>query len=308
MTITMRAYRSEDDYWRIRSFLRQVYLLNDRRERSWQTYRFDYWRWHGNANILQMRLPQVVFLWETAKGEIAAVLNPESKQDAYLQIHPQARTATLEQEMLDVAERELAFPDAQGVRKLYVWTAQDDRLRQEVLKERGYTRLYVYEQQRRRSMSIPIPNMPLPQGYRVRPLGDVEELPARSWLSWQAFHPDEPDEDYEGWEWYRNIQRAPLYRRDLDLVAVAPDGELAAFCTIWFDDVTRTGCFEPVGTTPEHQRRGLGKAVMFEGLRRLKWLGATLATVGSYSLPAGALYESAGFTDYDQSEAWVKRL
>jgi mycothiol synthase len=308
MTITMRAYQSEADYWRIRSFLRQVYLLNDRRERSWQTYRFDYWRWHGNANILQMPLPQMAFLWETAQGEIAAVLNPERMQDTCLQIHPEARTATLEQEMLDVAERELAFPDAQGVRKLYVWTAQDDYLRQEVLKERGYTRLDVCEQQRRRPMSIPIPNMALPRGYRLRPLGDVDELPARSWLSWRAFHPDEPDERYEGWEWYRNIQRAPLYRRDLDLVAEAPDGELAAFCTVWFDDMTRTGAFEPVGTAPEHRRRGLGKAVMFEGLRRLKWLGATLATVGSYSLPAGALYESAGFTDYDLSEAWVKQI
>jgi hypothetical protein len=35
-----------------------------------------------------------------------------------------------------------------------------------------------------------------------------------------------------GWRWYRDVQRAPLYRRDLDLVAVAPDGELAAFCTL----------------------------------------------------------------------------
>jgi mycothiol synthase len=308
MTITMRAYRSEDDYWRIRSFLRQVYLLNDRRERSWQTYRFDYWRWHVNANIVQLDLPRVIFLWETAQGQIAAVLNPEGKQEAFLQIHPELRTAALEQEMLAVAEQELIFPDAQGERKLYLWAAQDDGLRQEVLKTRGYTRLNAQEHQRRRLLSNPIPDMQIPQGYRLRPLGDVEELPARSWLSWRAFHPDEPDEDYEGWEWYRNVQRAPLYRRDLDLVAVAPDGELAAFCTIWFDDVTRTGSFEPVGTAPEHQRHGLGKALMLEGLRRLKWLGATLATVGSYSLPAGALYESAGFTDYDRSEAWVKQL
>jgi hypothetical protein len=101
----------------------------------------------------------------------------------------------------------------------------------------------------------------------VRALGEVEELPARSWASWRAFHPDEPDERYQGWEWYHNIQRIPLYRRDLDVVAVAPNGEIASFCTVWFDDVTRTGVFEPVGTAPEHQRRGLGKAVMCEGLQ-----------------------------------------
>jgi ribosomal protein S18 acetylase RimI-like enzyme len=100
------------------------------------------------------------------------------------------------------------------------------------------------------------------------------------------------------------VQRAPLYRRDLDLVAVAPGGEFASFCTVWFDNVNRMGVFEPVGTAPAHQRRGLGKAVMSEGLRRLKHLGATLATVGSYSNEAGALYSSLGFTEYDLLERW----
>ncbi len=47
-----------------------------------------------------------------------------------------------------------------------------------------------------------------------------------------------------------------LYRRDLDIVAVAPGGEIAGFCTIWYDDVTRTG-YEPVGVVPEYHRRGL---------------------------------------------------
>jgi mycothiol synthase len=102
------------------------------------------------------------------------------------------------------------------------------------------------------------------------------------------------------------VQRVPLYRRDLDILAVAPDGELAAFGTVWFDDVTRTAVFEPVGTHPNHQKRGLGKAVMSEGLRRAHRLRATLATVSSYSKGAHALYESRGFTDVDLLEPWVK--
>jgi mycothiol synthase len=35
MQLTMRVYQTEDDYWRIREFLRQVLLLNGRRELSW---------------------------------------------------------------------------------------------------------------------------------------------------------------------------------------------------------------------------------------------------------------------------------
>jgi GNAT superfamily N-acetyltransferase len=141
-------------------------------------------------------------------------------------------------------------------------------------------------------------------------LADGVELIERCYASGLAFHPDEIQcaIDNRDVTWYRHIQTAPLYRRDLDLIAIAPDGSVAAFCTIWFDDVTRTGSFEPVGTVPAHQHQGLGKAVMTEGLRRLQRLGATQATVGSYSERAGALYASMGFTAYDLGERWIKEL
>ena len=305
MKLTMRRYRDEGDYWRIREFLRQVFRLNDRRELSWQVYRFDYWRWHGVENMGHGRLEEDVFMWETADGQMAAVLNPEGKGQVYLQVHPGLRTAELEEAMLDVAEKHLAIPGPNG-RKLRVWANADDNLRQEILTRRGYTKSDWPEYQRRRPMSVPIPDVPVTEGYTVRALGDVQELPARSFVSWKAFHPDEPNDRYEGWDWYPNVQRAPLYRRDLDIVAVAPNGEFASFCTVWFDDVTRSGAFEPVGTAPVHQRRGLGKAVMCEGLRRLKRMGATMAYVGSYSVEAHALYASVGFTEYDLSEPWAK--
>jgi len=306
MKLTVRRYRDEDDYWRIREFLRQVFRLNDRRELSWQVYRFDYWRWHGVENMGHGSLEEGVFLWEMADGQMAAVLNPEGKGQVHLQVHPRRRAAELEEEMLDLAEKHLTVPGPNGRRKLCVWANRDDDLRQEVLTRRGYTKGDWPEYQRRRPMSLPIPDVPVAEGYTVRALGDVQELPARSFVSWKAFHPDEPDDRYEGWDWYSNVQRAPLYRRDLDIVAVAPNGEFASFCTVWFDDVTRSGAFEPVGTAPTHRRRGLGKAVMCEGLRRLKRMGATMAYVGSYTAEAHTLYASVGFTEYDLSEPWAK--
>ena len=308
MKLTMRMYRDEDDYRRIREFLRQVLRLNDRRELSWQVYRFDYWRWHGTENMGHGRMEEDVFIWETADGRIAAVLNPEGKGQAFLQVHPGLRTAELEEEMLVVAEKHLAITGPNGRRKLRVWAHEHDGLRQDILKRRGYTKGGEPEYQRRRPLTMPIPDAPVAAGYTVRALGGIEDLPARSWASWKAFHPDESDDRYEGWEWYHNVQRAPLYRRDLDIVAVAPNGEFASFCTVWYDDVTRSGAFEPVGTAAAHQRRGLGKVVMCEGLRRLKRVGATMAYVGSYTPAAHALYASVGFTEYDLSEPWAKEL
>jgi GNAT superfamily N-acetyltransferase len=307
MKLTMRAFQDEDDYWRIREFLRRVFLLNGRQERSWQAARLDYWRWHVAGNCWESgSIEDVIWLWETADGEIAAVLNPEGKVDAHLQMHPGLRMPKLEDEMLAVAEERLHKPLPDGRRKLLVWADEHDALRQEVLTRRGYIKHDEPGYDRQRLLSEPIPDAPVPPGYTVRSLGGVHELPARSWLSWRAFHPDEPDEDYEGWEWYLNVQQAPMYRRDLDIVAVAPDGELAAFCTLWYDDVTRTGYFEPVGAEPAHHRRGLGKAVMCEAMRRIKRMGATLVTVGGFTPAANALYSSVVSPDCTLSYPWVK--
>ncbi len=306
MKLRSRKYRREDDYWTIRQFLREVYLLNERREICWPLYRWDYWRWHVNENLFRFELEAAVFLWETIEGRLAALLHPEAPGEAFLQIHPAFRSPELIVEMISIAETQFAVKQADGSQRLTLWTHESATMQQDLLARRGYSVKGGPEYQRRRPMEVPLPAIHPPAGYTIRALGGECELPARSWLSWKAFHPNEPDEKYEGWEWYRNVQRAPLYRRDLDLVAIAPDGEMAAFSTLWFDDVTRTAAFEPVGTHPDHQRKGLGKAVMVEGLRRAARLGATLSVVSSYSEAAGALYASLGFTEYDLSLPWVK--
>lgn len=306
MKCTMRNYQSEDDYWRIREFLREVFWLNGRRDRSWQVGRLDYWRWHGieNCNAVDS-LDDVIFIWETDNGQIAAVLNPEHRGEAYLQTHPHYRTRELEEEMLAVAEDRLAVA-VNGHKKLRVWAHEQDPLRPDILTHCGYTRDEWPEYERRRSLDLPLPEVHVVPGYTVRSLGGPEELPSRSWASWRAFHPDEPDEAYEGWTWYHNIQRIPMYRRDLDIVAVAPDGVIAAFCTIWYNDVTRSGMFEPVGVMPEHQQRGLGKAVMTEGLRRLQRMGATQADIGGFSVAANALYASVISPEYELFTPWSR--
>lgn len=311
MKPTVRNFRDDNDYWRIRDFLREVFVLNGHREVSWQTYRFDYWRWHGILNMGDGTLETGVFIWETPDGRMAAVLNREAPGSVFLQVHPEFRTAELENEMIVVAEEHLSITPSERRPAIRIWAERNDGLRHEVLDRRGYKvfeRPNSKEYARWRPLDGPIPEAPVAEGYTVRALGGDEDLPARGRVSWRAFHPDEPEEGYGGWEWYRNVQRAPLYRRDLDLVAVAPGGELATFATVWFDDVLRTGAFEPVGTAPEHQRRGLAKAVLYEGLRRLRWIGATRAYVGSYTPGAHAAYEAAGFAQYELLEPWTKAV
>jgi mycothiol synthase len=309
MTPRFRSYQTEDDFWRMREFLRQVFVLNQRLERSWHVARLDYARWHTCLNCAQVRLEDVAYLWEK-DGQLSAILMPDGGPgEAHLLVHPGLRSLELEEEMLGVAEERLSSVQPDGTRKLCVWSPEQDQLRRDLLIKQGYTRGNWPEYQWRRHLEIPIPDVPLAPGYMIRSLGDGLELLERCYASGLGFHEGDIQvavDNRNDSTWYRNIQMAPLYRRDLDLVALASEGAIAAFCTIWFDDVTRSACFEPVATVPAHQRRGLGKALMTEGLRRLQRMGAITAFVGGYSPAANALYQSVMGAEYELYEPWVK--
>lgn len=307
MKLSIRKYQEEFDGDKIREFLQKAFLINGRRELLWTVNRWDYWRWHINENVYHFNLGAAVFIWENEEGKIVAVLNPEGSGNAFLQIHPDYKNRELEIEMISIAETQFAATQTDGSQELVIWVNQYDQQRQDLLSRRGYVKQAEPEYQRHRNMDKPITENPLPDGYSLKTINSEEDLPARAWVSWKAFHSGEPDENYYGWQWYKNIQKAPLYRSDLDLVAVAPNGEYAAFVTVWYDEATQTATLDPVGTHPDYQRKGLAKALIAEGLRRVKTLGATLCAVGSFSEEAGALYASMGFNDYELCEPWMKK-
>jgi len=309
MKLNMRAYEAPD-FWKIRAYLREMFLLNGREEHNWQSYRWEYWRWHGVANLDQGPMEEKVFLWETPDGELVAVLNAEGKGNAFLQMHPEFRTEALEEEMISIAEERLWTVAKDGKNKVAVWADEGDALREGILERRGFEPRF---EERARYMSLEgkMPEPVVPAGFVVRPMSDGAELLERCYTSGLAFHPDDPAQAHDNRAdvtWYRNIQKAPLYRRDLDIVAVAPDGAVASFCTIWFDDITLTAACEPVATSPAYQRKGLAVACIHEGLRRAREMGATKGFVGSGEEGAHKCYASAGLKDYKVSRQWVKEV
>ncbi len=312
MKLSTRPYRNGEDYWRIREFLRQTMTLNNYREYNWHVARLDYWWWFANPDLEKFKPEECVFLWESDRGEIIAVLNPEGRGQAFLQVHPGFRTTELEEQMISMAEEHLTSTEAKGEQALWLFVDSHDSMRQQILKNKGYQRVEetgTQEFQHRRSLDESLPDRRSVPGYTIRALGDGLELLERCYASGLGFHNDDVHtarDNRDHPDWYRHIQSAPLYRRDLDLVAVASDGSIASFCTIWFDDVTRTAYFEPVATIPSHRRHGLGNAVMLEGLHRLKRMGCKTAFVGGYSQTANALYFSVMGKGCDISEPWKK--
>jgi predicted N-acetyltransferase YhbS len=312
MKLTMRNYQNDEDYWYIRGFLRQTMILNNRRELNWHVARLDYWWWFVNPDIEKITLEDNVFIWESEGGGIAAVLNPEGRGQAYMQVHPDLHTSGLDEEMIATAEEHLFVMDEGGQRKLQIFVDSQDTSRQQILGHRGFRRVEEaghQEYQHRRSLDEPLPDVPQIPGYAIRSLGDGLELLERCYASGLGFHNDDihtARDNRDHPEWYHHIQSAPLYRRDLDIAAFASDGSVASFATVWFDDVSRTAYFEPVATVPAHRERGLGRAVMLEGLHRLRRMGCKVAFAGGYLPAANALYFSAMGPKYDVSEPWEK--
>ncbi|MEZ4643580.1 MAG: GNAT family N-acetyltransferase [Chloroflexota bacterium] len=307
MKFKQRLCQDEADYWRVRNFLREVFLCNGRIEHSWHVARLDHWRWHF-IKTCQTTPPfaEVTVAWETKKGELAAVLHPLGDGEIRLHIHPRFRSAKLEAEIFTYAWEQYAQETATG-KHIIAPVFAHDTLRQETLTGLGFSKYPGWNHHYWRDLTAALPTAPLPEGYHLRAMGDESEHPARSWCSWRAFHADEPDSNYDGdHSWYRNFQSAPLYRRDLDIVAAAPDGSIAGFCTCAYDDYTRSAVTVLVGVAAEHWRRGIGKAVMYEGMRRLKQLGCTRVFSTANEMPADALYHSVMQT-HMVTDSWVKQ-
>ena len=309
MKLAPHPLQTEDDYWRVRNFLRDVFLENDRLEYSWSVPRLDYWRWHFILTCQACEsVEKGMILWENENGEITAILNDLGGGELRLHIHPRFRTAEFENDVLAQTEMCFATQDESGRSFVYMPVFAGDTLHQEVLAQRGYAKQKGWSHHWRRDLDALLPDTPLPEGYIIRSMGDLDEHPARSWASWRSFHSDEPVGAYDGdYSWFRNLQSAPLYRRDLDIVAVTATGEIASFCTIFYDDYTRSAVSVLVGTVVEHWRRGLGKAVIVEGMRRLKTMGCTRIFATAYDPPADALYGSV-MQNHMLAETWLRVL
>ncbi len=136
-----------------------------------------------------------------------------------------------------------------------------------------------------------------PDGYRVRAITGPAELAARVAVHRAVWHPSRVTE-----ESYANVMAAWPYRAELDWVAQAPTGDFAAHCVIWYDEAVGVGELEPVGTHPEHRRRGLGRATCLGALHALRALGGRQAVVLSHDYPdrpaSLALYRALGFRDH----------
>jgi len=307
MKATLRAYDAANDYMRIRDFIVETYGLYGR-PFNWLIDRWNFCRYfvvpvHSYHNVTYFGVPaepritlrdelpyweSTIGVWENAEGDIVGVVHSENEEagEAWIQIHPKYHG--LYDEMVTYAEEHLADRvDGTGYLKLYV---NDGTALEGIVEARGYRRLpfqHTILEHRIENPAAP----ELPEGYVVRSVAEEDDVDKRRKAKSLAFGAHYNPRDWGPAEAYREMQRAPDYRPELDLFIVAPDGEYVSFTTIWVDRVNRYAVFEPVGTHAEYQGKGLGRAMLQEGFRRMADCGAPR----SYMDSGIEFYRKVGF-------------
>lgn len=297
MAVISRPYQSEDDYTALRRFL--VNLPDMRTSAGIYNVTIgdlDWWRFHHDDPNHMLK----VQLWLNGEDVIGWAWPASGSIDLF--VDPRHRE--IEPEMIDWA---VATARANGDTELTIIANDRDRHLRDALAARGFVATEAYYTFRGRSLEWSIPKPVLPEGFRFSDSVGAGEayIERRVDVHRVAWEPSRMTVDK-----HKAVMGSPTYRPDLDLVIAGPDGAFATCTIIWFDDQNKIGVFEPVGCHPAFRQRGLTKALMFEGMRRLQKLGALRAFVNSWheSVPANRLYESCGFQLIDRQRKWTKQL
>jgi GNAT superfamily N-acetyltransferase len=120
---------------------------------------------------------------------------------------------------------------------------------------------------------------------------------------------EEPDRPYpliarNGPDVEQRLRQCSLYRPDLDLTVLAPDGQVAAYGLFWPDPVTGVGLVEPIRTEEGYQGHGLASHLVATGLDLLAANGCRRFKVGNDR----GLYTRLGFRRLDSATAGIYRF
>jgi len=253
---------------------------------------------------------EFIRLWHDGDGKLIgyAILGEDPSFDS--QVLPEYEWAGIEADALAWAQgrvNELRKTDVeQWGGRLVSGARQDDVRRIAFLEEHGFQRGEYAEVNMICALDGVIPDPIVPAGYQVRSFAGKSELTQRAAAQREVWHPwtvgNVSDEDYA------TFMRLPGYEPQLDIVAVTPDGIIAAYVNGWVDPINRVGDFGPVGALSAYRRQGLTKAVLLECMYRMRNLGMDRVSVstGVSNEPGLRLYGSVGFKVENEYHEYVK--
>ena len=289
---TRKISYTETSFLQIRDFLVETYRTAPSRQ-NWHIDRWNFVRKVSQTfHDTHESWPETVGIWVDEDDSIVAVVNSEGENhgEAFFQLTDLDYPDDLLSEFIVHAEEHCSvMQDSEAVLNLRV-NPQDLRLKA-LLKKRGYAQTEWKET----TCSMPVESelpVSLPNGFSM---GDGTSVSAfqKALAHGRAFGylKGDAQENDTAERAFTAMTEAPDYVADLDLSVLDVQGDVAAFATVWHDAANRIGILEPVGSISKYRGMGLGKAVIIEGLNRIRRLGARKMYVGSDQ----AFYMAIGF-------------
>jgi ribosomal protein S18 acetylase RimI-like enzyme len=177
---------------------------------------------------------------------------------------------------------------------------QDDSPRLQFLEQHGFRYVGRFaEVNMLRWLDDTMPDLPVPEDFHVREVSQ-DEIADRAaaqhdvWQPWSVGNVTQAD--------YLRFIQLPMYRGELDVVTVTPEGVIAAYVNGWIDPLNHIGDIGPVGARLSYRRQGCTRLALLECLHRMQALGMDRVCIstGIHNTPARRLYESLGFKVVNQ--------
>ncbi len=253
-------------------------------------------------------------IWETEDGKCAgyALINyAETFADLAFEFAPEFAGSAIGDEMVAWGEAayQKSFHGKTSELTSSARDAQPERIR--LLEKYGFVREAEYVVHMERSLESPIAGPVIPPGFTLRPVFGAEEDAA-----WVDLHQAGFRTQNMTLEGRLAMKIVADYDPALDLVAVAPDGTLAAYVFGSYHREEMALCGQKIGfvataaTHPNYQRRGLAQALLLEMLRRFQQCGLQVARLETSSANTAMQRagQAVGFCMVDQSYHYGKLL
>ncbi len=305
MELKFKCYHHESDFNRVRNF----YI--DNYETAYPSiWTFERWNYmmYFVRDMFEFSIEKMedeIGLWEDENGNILGIITNEAvgRGEAFIHLHPDFYEKSVLKEMFELIEEKYTVEiEGKEIIKLRILDGNTDLERH--ASERGYvkkpdavetTSLLLLDKE------LKLPE--IPNGYRTLSMADENNLEKRTLTFAKAFG-NYGTKDQVQPHSYIELQKCPDYGKDLDVYAVAPGGDIVSFCLIWFDEKNKIAILEPVGTNPDHRKKGLAKIVVYEAINRVKKEGAEKIIVGD----GQQFYLSIGFKHDYRNIVWIKEV
>ena len=275
--------RFNEQYESIHQFLLEAETMEYNEHFHWG--RFEWM--HAHSYLDEDKLTSII-MFKDKNGDIVGLTTYDTSYDdrVYL-IHTSSDKMLLEYMVDTVLEAE----DDRAVIRV---NSKDAVLRQ-ILQEKGFEKKHRCACILSLDLSNPL-DYSMPNAYVMSPQGCV----ADPWQYQLVIHKGFDNEGIpERWD-DGFLKRIPHVNEDLKTFAIA-NNEYCAHCGLWYS-TGNTAYVEPVATVPEHRKKGLAKAVVYEACTRANAFGAKRAIVISDQ----EFYFRIGFTLSSEVYDWER--